>query len=237
MSNRIDASKIKAKFDSVIADADITEPKLAARLRQLSRWIKNTKPGSLTKKKLVLELLIEVLQDAEIWLQVKNLNNEEKIIYNLEAELTPSELYWYETLFPIWFKTPDLKLAIWTRKLMAEEFPNTASADILGFGKEFENLTAPAFYRYILDLSMATDILVSSSSSRPLAVQLTKSNPKVLFAKQVNWKKTLIYWSIRRGVLFSQSPSHPIRKSAKSLLGLSDSLDDGCYVMDTSENN
>lgn len=120
---------------------------------------------------------------------------------------------------------------------MAEEFPNTDSADILGFGKEFENLTAPAFYRYILDLSMATDILVSSSSSRPLAVQLTKSNPKVLFAKQVNWKKTLIYWSIRRGVLFSQSPSHPIRKSAKSLLGLSDSLDDGCYVMDTSENN
>mgnify|MGYP000420890168 CR=1 FL=1 len=237
MSNRIDASKIKAKFDSVIADADITEPKLAARLRQLSRWIKNTKPGSLTKKKLVLDLLIEVLQDAEIWLQVKNLNNEEKIIYNLEAELTPSELYWYETLFPIWFKTPDLKLAIWTRKLMAEEFPNTDSADILGFGKEFENLTAPAFYRYILDLSMATDILVSSSSSRPLAVQLTKSNPKVLFAKQVNWKKTLIYWSIRRGVLFSQSPSHPIRKSAKSLLGLSDSLDDGCYVMDTSENN
>ena len=237
MSNRIDASQIKIEFDSVIAHADTTEPQLAERLRQLSRWIKNTKPGSLTKKKLVLNLLIEVLQDAKTWLKVKDLDYEEKIAYYREAELTPPELYWYETLFPTWFHISDPKLAIWTKKLMAEEFSSIDSADILGFVREFENLGAPAFYRYILDLSMATDILVSGSSSRSLAVQLTKSNPQVLSEKQNNWKETLRYWSIKRGVLFSQSPSHPIHKSASSLLRLSDSLDEGCYVINISTDN
>jgi hypothetical protein len=237
MSNRINASQIKVEFDSAIAHADITEPQLAERLRQLSRWIKNTKPGSLTKKKFVLNLLIEVLQDAKTWLKVKDLDSEEKIVYYREAELTPPELYWYETLFPGWFHISDPKLAIWTKKLMAEEFSSIDDADILGFVSEFENLGAPVFYRYILDLSMATDILIGGSSKRSLAVQLTKSNPKLLSEKQNNWKETLIYWSIKRGVLFSQSPSHPIHESARSLLMLSDSLDDGCYVVDRSTDN
>jgi hypothetical protein len=237
MPKRINASQIKPEFDSVIAHAANTEPQLADRLRQLSRWVKGTKPGSLTKKKFVLGLLVEVLQDAKTWLKVKDMDDEEKQAYYYEAELTPPELYWYETLFPLWFRISDPKLSIWTKKLMAEEFSSSDGADIVGFVGELEDIGASVFYRYILDLSMSTDILVSGSCNKPLAVQLTKTNPQLLSEKQNEWNRTLIYWSIKRGVLFSQSPSHPIRESAKSLVRHSDSLSDGCYVVDTSKEN
>ena len=121
MSNRIDANQIKAELDSVIADADNTEPQLAQKLRQLSRWIKDKKPGLLTKKRLVMDLIIEVMQDAKFWLKIKDLAPDEKIAFYHQAQLTPPERYWYETLFPTWFKTPDPKLTTWTKKLMAEE--------------------------------------------------------------------------------------------------------------------
>ena len=237
MSNRINANQIKAELDSVIADADNTEPQLAQKLRQLSRWIKDKKPGLLTKKRLVMDLIIEVMQDAKFWLKIKDLAPDEKIAFDRQAQLTPPERYWYETLFPTWFKTPDPKLTTWTKKLMAEEFPNSDRSTISKFANEFDNLGAPTFYRYILDLSMATDLMISGQLKKSLAIQLTISNPKVLDEKQNNWRETLIYWDIKRGVLFSQSPDHPIEESAKSLLERSDSLNDGCYVVDISTNN
>jgi hypothetical protein len=83
---------------------------------------------------------------------------------------------------------------------------------------------------------MATDLMISGQSKQPLAVQLTMSNPELLDEKRSNWEETLIYWNIKRGVLFSYSPNHPIGKSAISLLERSDSLNDGCYVVDISTN-
>jgi hypothetical protein len=236
MPNRINANEIKIEFDRIIIQADTTDPQLAQRLRQLSRWIKNKKPGLLTKKRLVMDLIIEVMQDAKFWLNVKDLNPEETISFYREAKLTPTEIYWYETLFPQWFKTSDPKLTIWTQKLMADEFPNSDSSTILKFANEFEDLGAPTFYRYILDLSMATDLMIGGQSKQPLAIQLTMSNPELLDEKRSNWEETLIYWNIKRGVLFSHSPNHPIGKSAISLLERSDSLNDGCYVVDISTN-
>jgi hypothetical protein len=237
MPNRINANQIKTEFDSVIAHADTIEPQLAERLRQFSRWIKNTKPGSLTKKRDVLNLLIEIMQDAKIWLELKDFNSEEKLEYHRKAESTPPEIYWYETLFPMWFSNLDSKLTIWTKKLMAGEFANSDKSEISSFADKFDELGVLIFYRYILDLSMATDFLVSGSSKRSLAVQLTRTNPKMLDEKQKNWKETLIYWDIKRGVLFSQSPNHPIRRSTRILFELSDSLADDCYVVCISVDN
>jgi hypothetical protein len=54
MPNRINANEIKIEFDRIIIQADTTDPQLAQRLRQLSRWIKNKKPGLLTKKRLLI---------------------------------------------------------------------------------------------------------------------------------------------------------------------------------------
>jgi hypothetical protein len=234
MPNRINASQIKSELDHIIAHADTTEPLLAERLRQFSRWIKNTKPGSLTKKKLVVDFLFELILDAALWLDLKDLNREEKIEYYREAELTPSERYWYEILFPAWFSRRDPKLTIWTQKMMAEEFQSSDSADILLFTAAFKSLWAPVVYRHILDLSMATDLLIDGRLEKPLAIQLTRSNPKMLSEKQDRWRETLIYWNIERGVLFSHSPSHSIEGSAISLLSLSDSLVDGCYAVEES---
>lgn len=184
-----------------------------------------------------MDLIIEVMQDAKFWLKIKDLAPDEKIAFYRQAQLTPPERYWHETLFPTWFKTLDPKLTTWTKKLMAEEFPNSDRSTISKFANEFDNLGAPTFYRYILDLSMATDLMISGQLNKSLAIQLTISNPKVLDEKQNNWRETLIYWDIKRGVLFSQSPDHPIEESAKSLLERSDSLNDGCYVVDISTNN
>jgi hypothetical protein len=234
MPNRINASQIKSELENVIAHADTTEPLLAERLRQFSRWIKNTKPGSLTKKRLVMDFLVELILDTTLWLDLKDLDPEEKIEYYREANLTPSERYWHETLFPAWFRTRDPKLTIWTQKMMSEEFQSSDSVDILLFVTAFKSLSTPIVYRNILDLSMATDLLINGRLGKPLAIQLTRSNPKMLSEKQDRWKDTLVYWNIERGVLFSHSPSHSIERSAISLLSLSDSLVDGCYAVEES---
>lgn len=233
----LNPAQIKLEFDSVIADAQKIEPQLAKRLQQLSRWIKDKKPGLLTKKRLVMDLIVEVMQDAKLWLKIQELSDDEKDDFERQAQLTPPELYWYQTLFPEWFNQPDDKLKIWTQKIMADEYPQQDRELINGFIGEFERLPAPVLSRYILDLSMATDLMVSGQSQNPLAVQLTITNPDLLTEKQDRWKETLIFWSIKRGLLFSQSPRHPLAESAKSIFLHSDSIEDGCYVVDSSASN
>ena len=235
MSNRINPNQIKAELDRIIADASDAEPQLAERLRQFSRWIKDKKPGLLTKKRLVVDLLIEIILSSDVWLKLKDLSPEERTELFGILELSPPEIYWYEILFPKWFRATDPKLTVWTRKIMSEEFPRSDEEFIKRFIIVFTKLKAPTFYNYILDLSMATDLIISHSREKPLAVQLTISNQTLLKKKQADWEETLRYWKIERGVLFSQSPNHSIDRSSTSLLNHSDELEDNCYIVSVSE--
>jgi hypothetical protein len=235
MSNSINANQIKIELNIVITEADKVEPLLAKRLRQFSRWIKDKKDGLLTKKKLVLDLIIEIIQDAKLWIEIQDFDPEERAEFYNEAGFTASEKYWYETLFPEWFMNQDPKLSIWTKKLMADEFPRSDQEIIDKFIWEFNRLGKPSLYRYILDLSMATDLVIHNQLGKPLAVQMTSSNPDLLGQKQSEWEKTLIYWKVPRGVLFSHFTSHPVGKSVEILLKHADTLENGCYVMGISK--
>jgi hypothetical protein len=235
MPSHISPAQIKAELDRIIEDANSSEPKLGQRLSYFYRWIKDKKPGLLVKKRLVLDLIIEVMLDAKLWLNIKDLNDAEKVDFYNAANLSCLDIYWYEILFPTWFNNSDPKSSIWTQKLMSEEFPRDDLEFIAEFIKKFKTNGAVTLYKYILDLSMATDLAISYNSKKPLLIQFTISNPNLLTQKRDEWEKTLRYWKIERGVLFSQSPSHSIDKSVSSLLAHSDELENNCYIVSVSE--
>jgi hypothetical protein len=234
MPNRIPAAQIKLELEQVITLAEQHEPLLAQRLQWFSRWIADKKPGLLTKKLLVIDFLIELTQDALLWLKIKDFNPEERQEFFQRADLTPSEQYWYEILFPEWFRKTDPKMTTWTKKLMAEEFPKRDQPLLEKLIQAIEHQNGTSFDSYILDLAMATDFLISNRAQYPLAVQLTTNAPNLLQNKQTEWQKTLIYWGIERGVLFSYNPRHPINKATATLLERSDCLEKGCYSVDIS---
>ncbi len=235
---RINANQIKPELDKIIAQADIIDPQLATRLRRFSRWIKDTKPGSLTKKPDVMGVILEVMKDARTLLDLRGLDPGEKLEYYGIAKFAPPERYWFETLFPLWFEISDPKLDIWTKKLMAEEFPSSDREIISKFANEFNKLGAPILKKYILDLSMATDLIISGLSQEPLAVQLTKSSLAMTIKKQGSWKVTLMYWSIQQGVFFSHDPRHQICESATSMLQIADdTCANDCYRICMSSGN
>ena len=102
MNEKLQAKDIKSRLDSLIAEADTVNIALASRLRQIKSWIKNTKPGSLSKKRELIFFLRELIEDVEILLALQELDP-----INFEValkELTPTERYWFTDLFPKWFK-------------------------------------------------------------------------------------------------------------------------------------
>lgn len=234
MPNSVSAGQIKPELDSVIAAAETLEPQLAERLRWFSRWIKDKKPGLLTKKPLVMDFLIELMQDAKLWLKLKDFNPDERTEFFQQAELTPTEQYWYEILFPAWFGKSDPKMITWAKKLMAEEYPRSDQSLLERLIQEISRQRGTSFDSYILDLAMATDLLISGTRSQPIALQLTTNSPSLLGQKQTEWEKTLMYWGIVRGVLFSYDPRHAIDRAVSSLLVQSDSVAEGCYIVYTS---
>jgi hypothetical protein len=62
----LQAKEIKDKLRSFIKEASSIDPNLAKRLDEISRWIKDTKPGSLTAKKFVMLFLIQIIRDADV---------------------------------------------------------------------------------------------------------------------------------------------------------------------------
>jgi len=96
----IPAKEIKPRLEILIAEADVVNPNLANRLRQISRWLKDTKPGSLTKKRELMFFLRELIEDVEIWLALEEVEPLDKQL--ALSELTPTERYWFTFLFPTW---------------------------------------------------------------------------------------------------------------------------------------
>jgi hypothetical protein len=60
--------------------------------------------------------------------------------------------------------------------------------------------------RYIADLSMATDIIISSREEQPLCLQLTTISAKFSQKKSEDWENTLRFWEIEKGLFLSFNP-------------------------------
>lgn len=91
MNQKLQAEDLKPRLDSLIVSAETINPALAAKLRQIKTWVKNTKPGSLMKKKELLSFLIELIKDVEFWLDLSQLESDEYELFI--NELNPTDRY------------------------------------------------------------------------------------------------------------------------------------------------
>jgi hypothetical protein len=227
MPERIQAKDIEQTLRRLILDAIQIAPFLADRLQEIWRWIKDKKPGQLMSKPHVMYFLDELFKDVRFWLDLNMLELEARRVH--EAEMTPTERYWYTELFPRWFKEPDPKLSIWQRKLMAGEFSQKDKALIDDLCRRVDKQGGSSWDAYILDLSMATDLIVSADQEKPLCIQLTTLSSQLSEAKKEGWEFTLQYWQIQRGLFANFNPMRD-RAELESRLRLeSDRLPDIGY--------
>lgn len=229
--SKIPAASIKPKLDGLIEQATISEPKLADRLKELKQWITKVKPGLLTAKPYVLGLLSEVVQDSDFWLITQDLTAAEKAeIYDLK-DTPKAERYWLDELFPLWFSERDPKSPQWKQKMMAGKFQAYDHQNIANFEQAIRTQGGSATCRYILDLAMATDVLVVHTQDG-LCVQLTSQTGENLTPKARKWEETLMYWSILRGLLLSYANVEvDYQNLAKITLQHSDTLPNGSYTI------
>ncbi|MEH2152824.1 hypothetical protein [Nostoc sp.] len=225
------AKEIKTQLRLLIEEASIIDPVLTKRLEEINRWVKDVKPGSLTAKRFVILFLQQMIQDAEVWLRLKSLPSEEEQQSALRV-LNPTLKYWYGYLFPKWLSENDPKFYIWRRKLMAGEF-NQEDAKLIGsIANNIKSCGGTTVLRYVADLSMATDIIVSSRQESPLCIQLTSVSEEFSQEKFNDWENTLIFWVIDRGLFLSYNPRATdfVNQIVNTLLSNSDNLSIGSYL-------
>lgn len=223
--------EIRFELNMLIKEAQSVAPKLSERLDEMRRWIGQKKAGLLIRKRQVMQLLAELVDDATFWLALQSLSEEDT-----EAELAQlslSERYWYEYLFPAWFNENDPKLPNWKKKLMADEFGASDAAFIEQVCLEIEKGSGDTVNPYIADLSMATDLIASRTKKLVLCVQLTTVRDSLAVDKQRDWETTLRHWGIQRGLFLSFNPSLPQVHSVvgKLVLRCSDQLPQQCYYI------
>lgn len=93
--------------------------------------------------------------------------------------------------------------------MMAGQFTQEDAKLLAAVVDEITSRQGNVLQRYIADLSMATDLIVSSSQGEPLCVQLTTLSEEFSDTKYQDWKNTLHEWGIERGLFFSINPSKP----------------------------
>ncbi len=224
------AEEIKNELKRLSRLAASVEPGLANRLEEMSRWVKDKKPGLLVRKKTVLLFLLELIEDARFWLDIKALTPETR--QAVFDRMTPSQRYWHGYLFPKWFNEPDPKLSIWKQKMMAGDFREEDYPLIKLLLYHAQKSGGSAVRRYIIDLSMATDLVVSGHLGVPLCVQLTTIASDLAIDKKQAWEVTLRYWGIERGLFVSFNPGNQpdiVGFLADEILRQSDELPSVCY--------
>lgn len=223
--------EIKDQLKSLIREAAVTDPSLAKRLDEINHWIKDVKPGSLTAKRFVVVFLQQIITDTKILLDINALESEEEqeVYY---GKMTPPERYWYSYLFPKWLNETDPKFSIWKQKLMTEEFNQPDANSLRSIASDIVRRGGTFWQCYIADLSMATDIIVSSRRENPLCVQITTLSDKFSEDKSEEWQKTLRRWSIERGLFLSYNPGKidVINQIVTLVLYNSDNLKTSIYL-------
>jgi hypothetical protein len=227
----LQGKEIKDKLKSLIGEASSIDLCLARRLDEINRWVKDVKPGSLTAKKLVAAFLLEVIRDSTVWLKLKALPSEEEQQSELE-QMTPTERYWYSYLFPKWLNESDPKFSIWKQKLMAGEFNQADGNLIQSIASDIVRGEGTFWHCYVADLSMATDLIVSSRQRKPLCIQVTSVSEEFLQQKYADWENTLQSWGINRGLFVSYNPglSNFVTQLVNVALYNSDNLRAGSYL-------
>ncbi|WP_066382583.1 MULTISPECIES: hypothetical protein [unclassified Anabaena] len=225
------AKEIKEKIKSLIEQASSIDPNLARKLDEINRWVKDIKPGSLTAKPFVLAFLLQVITDSTIWLMIQSLPSREEQTAKFE-QMTPNERYWYGYLFPRWINASDSKFYIWKQKLMSGEFNQEDDDIIRAIAQNIANRNGNFWQRYIADLSMATDLIVSNHHEQPLCIQVTSVSDELNHQKYLAWENTLRAWEIERGLFFSYNPQDAnfIHKLVNIALYNSDYLARGKYL-------
>ncbi|MDF5732541.1 MAG: hypothetical protein PUP92_32235 [Rhizonema sp. PD38] len=198
------AKEIKYKLNSLIKEASTNEPNLARRLEEINRWVKDVKPGSLTAKKFVMHFLVQIIRDSQIWLDIVSLSEQERQLYY--QRMTATERYWYSYLFPKWLKETDPKFYLWKQKLMAGEFYQTDAHVLKSIATDIVRREGTFWQCYVADLSMATDLIVSSKQEKPLCIQITSLSDEFSQEKYDNWENTLQQWGIDKGLFLSSNP-------------------------------
>lgn len=224
------AEDIKNELERISRLAASVEPGLAYRLEETMRWIKDKKPGLLTSKKFLMDFLVELIRDARVWLDLKSLDSEERKMA-LE-QFAPPERYWYGFLFPRWFNEADPKISIWKQKIMAGEFTQEDETLLEILLYHLGRNGGSGLRRYIMDLSMATDMAVSGNSGIPLCVQITTVSDELSMDKKQAWEMTLRYWGIERSLFLSFNPGKQpdiLLTLADEIYRQSDELPQACY--------
>ncbi|MDK2411017.1 hypothetical protein QHH11_09235 [Aphanizomenon sp. PH219] len=147
-------------------------------------------------------------------------------------QMTANERYWYGYLFPKWINATDTKFYIWKKKMMAGEF-NQADSDIIKYiAQDVVHREGDFWRRYIADLSMATDLIVSNHQNKPLCIQVTSVSEEFHNTKYQKWQNSLQLWEIERGLFLSYNPQDNdfIHQLVNVALYNSDHLAEGKYV-------
>ncbi|MDJ0735404.1 MAG: hypothetical protein QNJ47_15325 [Nostocaceae cyanobacterium] len=225
------AKEIKERLKSLIQEASAVDPNLMSRLEEINRWIKNVKPGSLTAKKLLILFLVQIIDDAEVWLKFKSLPSKTEQQAAINA-LNPALRYWYSYLFPKWLSENDPKFYIWRQKLMTGDFIQEDENLLLSITNNIKKRGGNVVRRYIADLSMTTDIIVSNRNEKPLCVQITSLSDEYSQIKSEEWKNVLCFWEIERGLFLSFNPSTTnfVNQIVNITLYNSDNLKTGMYL-------
>ncbi|AFW97258.1 hypothetical protein ANA_P10093 (plasmid) [Anabaena sp. 90] len=224
------AKEVKDQLKFLISEASSIDPSLEKRLDEVYRWIKDKKNGLLNTKKPLMAFLLELINDAEVWLELQLLTKEEQqAALNL---FTPPVRYWYSYLFPKWLNELDPKLYKWKPKMMGGQFTQEDAKLLTAITNEITSRQGSVLQRYVADLSMATDLIVSGSQEQALCIQFTSISEEFSDSKYQEWKTTLFKWSIDRGLFLSFDPSYPefIKQLVNIALYNSNNLKIGSYL-------
>lgn len=230
MANKIQAENIEPMLKQLAVEAEAVNPALADKLKNLCRWIKGKSPGKLREKKYVAAVLTQLINDIRAWLVLNELSdNDREIVF---SQKSPAQRYWFESLLPEWFANEDKYLPNWKQKLMQGKYEDDDEPFRNVLIWQIKERKGNTLWRYLLDLSMATDLIVNHTQNAPLCIQYTKSSEDNTAEKRDKWEKTLRYWGIERGIFVRVHPKsrNPgIVKLANLSLVQSDNLSSGCY--------
>lgn len=223
--------ELKNTLKLLIQEAALVDANLEKRLKQINRWLKNLKPGTLNTKKFLVLFLIQIIKDSQIFITLKKIENQEKKQFYYE-QLTPTEKYWYDELFPRWLNQNDPKYKLWKQKLMSGELIQQDMEIIANLVNTVESRGGTVLQRYIVDLSMATDLIVSFFQEKALCIQVTTLSGEFYQKKYEDWQNTLQTWNIDRGLFLSYNPSEQdlVNIVTNILLYNSDHLKTGKYL-------
>ncbi|MDB9310780.1 hypothetical protein PN471_19560 [Aphanizomenon sp. CS-733/32] len=237
---RLQANEIKLRLQPLKrASLFRGETELAVRIKEILTTLSEYKSELIDKKRFLIGFLNEFYYDIQTYIYdikpILNLPQGEIEKFCQQKNLSVTEYYWYSVILPNWLSQKDPKFSYWIEKLIQEEYTGSDEDLIIAITKTINVRTdGSASNRYILDFSMATDLLISHvpSTLEPVFVQLTgtailrdrQRNPDFL-KKQQKWNHTLSCWGIKRALLVSHDAQV---NTSNNLLKLADVMLRGC---------